>query len=133
MTKEELKTLEEMTGLVSEKELQQQADVVNNHELDKYVGQFAKVGDNYGLVDGVYKDSLGFVHSDGTSWTSQLVDPKKVRVTKDKKARRSAVLYFENEKESLEHRRAKKYKCDDPAFIEARIEEMASWLERLQG
>ena len=90
MNEKDLQELKEMTGLVSESELnnakheaapapckpmydrQAKAAIVSK-ELASYVGRFVKVGKTYGIIDDVHGNMLGYVHCENDTWTGELV------------------------------------------------------------
>ena len=46
-------------------------------QLESMIGAFVKYDGNYGMIDAVYGERLGFIWSDKDSWTGQIVDTDK--------------------------------------------------------
>jgi hypothetical protein len=104
-------------------------------ELEKYVGQFVKVGGHYGMIDGVYNTRLGFIWSDKDSWTGQICDVKDVEVLKDSesigKARLSAKNHLLRERASLKARIARKLAIDNQQRLQELLDFVTAWIIRL--
>jgi len=107
-------------------------------ELQQYAGTFAKVGNNYGLIDAVYdfkNNCLGFVFADKDAWTGRLVDVADVEVLTTKedkeKAKKSAVDYFQNELESDKRRLKKETDVENITRLVNLISYCEFWLARL--
>lgn len=112
--------------------------IMTADELQQYVGTFAKVGNNYGLIDEVYNDinnCLGFVWSTRDSWTGQLVHVRDVQFVdgeEDKaKAKSSALDYFRNELESDKRRLERETDADNITRLVNLISHCEFWLARL--
>ena len=123
MNEKDLQELKEMTGLVSESELnntkreaepckpmydrQAKATIVSK-ELAAYVGRFVKMGKTYGVIDDVHGNMLGYVHCENDTWTGELVWANETfPCTSDadiKKAYASALAYFTKERASVKNR-----------------------------
>lgn len=104
-------------------------------EAKEYIGKFVKVGEHYGMVDGVYNNRLGFIWSDKDSWTGQLVDADKVEVLAKQediaKARLSAKNYLLRERASLKARIARKLSIDNQQVLNELLEFVIGWINRL--
>lgn len=100
-----------------------------------YVGKFVKVGEHYGMIDGIYNNRLGFIWSDKDSWTGQLVDVGNVEIlTKADditKARLSAKNYLLRERAVLKARIARKLQTDNQATLQELLDFVLSWILRL--
>lgn len=147
MNAKDLQELKEMTGLVSESEL---ANINNevvekprcsydrqpfNRDLVGYVGAFVKVGNNYGIIDDVHRDMLGFVHCEKDTWTGELVSEADIEYCKThddvRKAHASALEYFRREHESLYYRMKMAYKFDNQVVLSHLLWKVDKWLEKL--
>lgn len=104
-------------------------------ETKDYVGKFVKVGKNYGMIDSVYNNRLGFIWSDKDSWTGELVDVDKVEVlTKQDdvaKARLSAKSYLLRERAALKARIARKLAVDNQQTLGELLDFVVGWINRL--
>ena len=104
-------------------------------ETNDYVGKFVKVGKNYGMIDNVYGNRLGFIWSDKDSWTGELVDVDKVEVltsTEDiAKARLSAKNHLLRERAALKARIARKLAVDNQQTIGELLDFVVGWINRL--
>ena len=104
-------------------------------ETKDYVGKFVKVGKNYGMIDNVYGNRLGFIWSDKDSWTGELVDVDKVEVlTKQDdvaKARLSAKSYLLRERAALKARIARKLAVDNQQTLGELLDFVVGWINRL--
>ena len=104
-------------------------------ETKDYVGKFVKVGNNYGMIDNVYGNRLGFIWSDKDSWTGELVDVDKVEVlTKQDdiaKARLSAKSYLLRERAALKARIARKLAIDNQQTLGELLDFVVGWINRL--
>mgnify|MGYP007069857278 CR=1 FL=1 len=111
------------------------------NDLTKYVGALVSVstmyGTEYGMVDGVFCDQLGFVSGCETEWDTRLVNVQDVQecVTDDErtKARQSATWYYTNEIDSLQRRIKMQYKKDDPKKLQDMLTNCLKWFGGLQG
>ncbi len=159
MTQQELSELKEMTGLVTEEELKSQPvtatpsasvtyyDIARptrvytaqpQEDYAKYIGQYVRVGSEYGVIDDVHKGFntwLGFVFSHGDSWTGCLVDPNDVVILTAKddieKARTSALRYFMWERESVTNRINMRIKGDNIAKLSHALWVCNKWIKKL--
>lgn len=138
MNKQDLQEIQEITGLVSEKEnksVRKSAIVEDTEDLQYMVGLFVKVGKNYGLIDAVHGSRLGFIWSDATSWTGELVDLGECEVLNTKadidKAMASAKGYLEREHASISARMAHKYQFDNQQVLANHLWHIEQWQEKL--
>lgn len=108
--------------------------------LKTYVGQFVKVGGQYGMIDEVipsrYGCRLGFVYSTPNMWCGRVVDEHDVSPVDGKeiaKAIESAIGYYRNESADLTNRLAMHYEIDIPHIkrIQEMINECLTWLTEL--
>ena len=78
------------------------------NDLDKFVGLFVRRENNLGMIDAVHGNRLGFVWSDKTSWTAELVDEDEVTICESNEdcstALNSARQYYSRETDSLRNR-----------------------------
>ena len=102
MKTKDLKELAEMTGLsVESNKANAVTHQTNANASDsanrQHVGTFAKVGNNYGMIDDVTPNGFGFVYSceDG-SWVGRLVDTFRTLANEDEiaLAKASARTYY---------------------------------------
>jgi hypothetical protein len=104
-------------------------------ETKDYVGKFVKVGKNYGMIDSVYNNRLGFIWSDKDSWTGELVDVENVEVLNSvddvTKARLSAKNYLLRERASLKSRIARKLTTDNQQTLGELLDFVVGWINRL--
>ena len=100
-----------------------------------YVGKFVKVGEHYGMIDGIYNNRLGFIWSDKDSWTGELVDVGNVEILAKAddiiKARLSAKNYLLRERAALKARIARKLQTDNQATLQELLDFVLSWISRL--
>ena len=104
-------------------------------ETKDFVGKFVRVGKNYGMIDNVYGNRLGFIWSDKDSWTGELVDVDNVEVlTKQDdvaKARLSAKSYLLRERAALKARIARKLAVDNQQTLGELLDFVVGWINRL--
>lgn len=104
-------------------------------EAKEYIGKFVKVGEHYGMIDGVYNNRLGFIWSDKDSWTGELVDVGNVEILAKAdditKARLSAKNYLLRERAALKARIARKLQADNQATLQELLDFVLSWISRL--
>ena len=139
MNNEELKTLQEITGLLTEEQkerlhvlteeytasLSEKAAVLEGNYVGKYVSMTVFNRPLVGLVDQVHVCPndvyLGVIGSRGDEWVSTLASPAEVKVLVDepdiRAARMSALRYIKLELESLEN---------DPTLA-ARVSYLKGW------
>lgn len=141
MNAKDLEYLKEITGLVSEGETQ----VTNNtmavampddENLKVWVGKFVdvtdKTGTHTGMIDRVHGKRLGFVFATKDGWTARLVWPANVRVASDeKRAKRSAETYYNEESTSLRCRIRRNIVGDDKVMLNRMLANCESWLRKL--
>lgn len=107
-------------------------EIVNNADLQKYVGQFVMHKGHLGMIDDVHGNRLGFVWSDKDSWTGQLVDVTSVTVVTDSAAaKESALVYFQRETSGLKNRIGRNYSFDDQGKLNAMLAHCETWLRKL--
>ena len=89
--------------------------------LQSFVGKYVKVGNEFGMIDEVidtpYSVALGFITSDGDTWTGRVVDEHDVSPVSGEevaKCIKAATEYCVNEVVYLTHRIAHHYKIDEP-------------------
>ena len=155
MNEKDLQELKEMTGLVSESELnnakreaapapckpmydRQTKAAIISKELAAYVGRFVKVGKTYGIIDDVHRDRLGYVHCENDTWTAELVEASETTVcTGDadiKKAHASALAYFTKERASVKNRIDRNIgTAGEQAMLAHMLWHCDKWLEKLQA
>lgn len=154
MNEKDLQELKEMTGLVSESELNNNAKreaepckpmydrqdkaAIISKELDAYVGRFVKVGKTYGIIDDVHRDRLGYVHCENDTWTGELVWANETfACTSDadiKKAHASALAYFTKERASVLNRIERKIgTASEQAMLAHMLWYCDKWLDKLQA
>ena len=155
MNEKDLQELKEMTGLVSESELnnakrvaapapckplydrQAKAATVNK-ELQAMVGRFVKVGKTCGIIDDVHGNMLGYVHCENDTWTGELVWANETfACTSDadiKKAHASALAYFTKERASVLNRIERKIgTASEQAMLSHMLWKINKWLDKLQA
>lgn len=99
------------------------------------VGQFARRGDDFGMIDAVHGDRLGFVWSGKDSWTAELVDEDEVTICESdedcSRALNSAREYFSRERDSIRGRMAMQYKQDNKEVLQEMMKHCETWLKSL--
>jgi len=104
-------------------------------DLSKYVGLFVRHGNNLGMIDAVHGGRLGFVWSDKTSWTAELVDEDEVAICESNEdcsaALNSARQYYSREVNSLRHRISLGLKQDSQEVLAEMLCHCESWLAKL--
>ena len=105
------------------------------NDLDKFVGLFVRHGNDLGMIDAVHGNRLGFVWSDKSSWTGELVDVDKVTICESDEdcsaALDSALRYFQREHDSISGRIAMQYKQDDKELLAEMLHNCEAWLAKL--
>lgn len=103
--------------------------------LESYVGQFIRHGNDLGVIDEICGNKLGFVWSDKTSWTGQLVCKEDVTLCETEEdcsaALNSAREYFAREADSLRNRIKQNIKTDDSALLAKLLRHCENWIDRL--
>ena len=155
MNEKDLQELKEMTGLVSESELnntkreaepapckpmydRQAKAAIISKELAAYVGRFVKVGKTCGIIDDVHGNMLGYVHCENDTWTGELVWANETfPCTSDadiKKAYASALAYFTKERLSVKRRiDGKVGGVGEQATLAHMLWRIDKWLEKLHA
>lgn len=106
------------------------------------VGTFAKYtnkkgGVMFGMIDSIFNGGrrVGFVHSEGETWTSELIWADDIAQCSNgdeiETAHESAVRYYENEAEHIRARIARHYEIDDEQKLAEMLAECEMWLEML--
>ena len=105
------------------------------NDLDKFVGLFVRHGNDLGMIDAVHGERLGFVWSDKTSWTAELVDVEDVTICESNEdcgaALNSARQYYSREVESLRHRISLGLKQDSQEVLAEMLRNCEAWLAKL--
>ena len=105
------------------------------NDLEKFVGLFVRHGNDLGMIDAVHGERLGFVWSDKTSWTAELVDVEDVTICESDEdcstALDSALKYFRREYASISGRIAMKYKQDSQEVLTKMLYHCEVWLAKL--
>ena len=105
------------------------------NDLDKFVGLFVRHGNDLGMIDAVHGDRLGFVWSDKSSWTAELVDVEDVTICESDEdcsaALNSARQYFSREADSLRHRISLGLKQDSQEVLAEMLCHCEAWLAKL--
>ena len=105
------------------------------NDLDKFVGLFVRHGNDLGMIDAVHGDRLGFVWSDKSSWTAELVDVEDVTICESDEdcsaALNSARQYYSREVNSLRHRISLGLKQDSQEVLAEMLCHCESWLAKL--
>ena len=105
------------------------------NDLEKFVGLFVRHGNDLGMIDAVHGERLGFVWSDKTSWTAELVDVEDVTICESNEdcsaALDSALKYFRREYASISGRIAMKYKQDSEESLTKMLRNCEAWLAKL--
>lgn len=104
-------------------------------QLEKMVGVFVKHDGNYGMIDAVYGERLGFIWSTKDSWTGQLVDADKIEPLQSEEemqtARLSAKNYLLRERASLKNRISMKLKVDNQQQLRELLDFVSGWIIKL--
>jgi len=104
-------------------------------DLSKYVGLFVRHGNNLGMIDAVHGVRLGFVWSDKTSWTAELVDEDEVTICESNEdcsaALNSARQYYSREVDSLRNRIGLGLKLDNQEVLAEMLCNCETWLAKL--
>ena len=105
-------------------------------DLSKYVGLFVRRGSDLGMINAVHGNRLGFVWSDKTSWTAELVDVNDVSICESdddcSAALNSSRQYYSYEVNSIRGRIAMKYKQDCLEVLVEMLNRCEMWLKRLE-
>ena len=105
------------------------------NDLDKFLGLFVRRGNDLGMIDAVHGERLGFVWSDKTSWTAELVDVDKVSICESNEdcsaALNSARQYYSREVDSLRHRISLGLKQDSQEVLAEMLHNCEAWLTKL--
>lgn len=105
------------------------------NDLDKFVGLFVRRENNLGMIDAVHGGRLGFVWSDKTSWTAELVDEDEVTICESNEdysaALNSARQYYSREVDSLRNRIGLGLKLDNQEVLAEMLCNCEAWLAKL--
>ena len=148
MNKQELQELQEMTGLLTEEQLNElkKAQAEYDEDMraqaermrDAWVGVFVKWGKTYGMIDSVHicPDDiyLGLVYASESEWVGRLVKENDVvALTNEPELRAaciSAQMYFKAERESLRRYIARMKAEGKPTkTMEMLLKELDEWIK----
>ena len=107
--------------------------------MQKYVGAFVRVGNEFGMIDQVNKWGLGFVTQTPNLRHARIVQPNEVApLTKQEEimnARGAAVLYFTSEASEMQARLDANHPVDrgNEANIKKWRDYCMRWAEKLLG
>ena len=105
------------------------------NDLDIFVGLFVRRGNDLGMIDEVNGERLGFVWSDKTSWTAEMVDVDKISICESDEdcsaALNSARQYYSREVNSLKHRIILGLKQDSQEVLTEMLHNCEAWLAKL--
>ena len=105
------------------------------NDLGKFVGLFVRRCNDLGMIDAVHGERLGFVWSDKTSWTGELVDVEDVTICESDEdccaALNSARQYYSREVDSLRHRIILGLKQDSQEVLAEMLHNCEAWLAKL--
>ena len=107
--------------------------------MQKYVGAFVRVGNEFGMIDQVNKWGLGFVTQTPNLRHACIVEPKNTNLLTNKEeimtARGAAVLYFTSEASEMQARLDANHPVDrgNEANIKKWRDYCMGWAEKLLG
>ena len=105
------------------------------NDLEKFVGLFVRRGNDLGMIDAVHGERLGFVWSDKTLWTAELVGVEDVTICESDEdcsaALNSARRYYSREAYSLRHRISLGLKQDSQEVLAEMLSHCEAWLAKL--
>lgn len=104
-------------------------------QLESMIGAFVKHNGNYGMIDAVYGERLGFIWSDKDSWTGCIVDTDKIEPLSSEeelaKARLSAKNYLLRERAHLLRRIKMNLEIDDQQRLRELLDFVSGWIVKM--